>query len=286
MWIVEPPDAADADVLSYQRPSPPMTLRFFIETNVSAVKFPHLQASAMISFFKNIILFSLLTLVAMGTPAYAAAGGPHEYWTNPSGAGVWNLDQYITISSDQPTNFWSHEFYLQGGDTGYIGLQDTPNGKTAIFSLWNATAGSATSSGFNCQSGTEGGPVWRCMGNYSWKAGVRYRLRLWETASTPNGVTWVGTVQDTSTGIETVIGYLTSRSGQNLISYSVNWIENYSLNGSANPGVLCNSMQPATGYFEYPTANSGAITFKPNYPSNGVCGSHNSGENNAIFIYQ
>jgi hypothetical protein len=269
-----------------QRLPPSIIPQSFIETNVSTVKISRPHAGAVISFLKKSLLFSLLAFTAMEAPVYAAAGGPHQYWTNPAGTGAWNLDQYITISADQPMNFWSHEFYLQGGDTGYIGLQDTPNGKTAIFSLWNATSGTATTSGFNCQGGAENGPVWRCMGNYNWKVGVRYRLRLWETASAPNGVTWVGTVQDTSTGVETAIGYLTSRSGQNLISYSVNWIESYSLNSVTNPDVVCNSKQPATGYFEYPTANNGAITFKPNYPSNVACGSHNSGENNAVFIYQ
>jgi hypothetical protein len=44
--------------------------------------------------------------------------------------------------------FWSHQFWLVGGEAGYVGLQtqgSEPTGKIAIFSIWQATGANGPS---------------------------------------------------------------------------------------------------------------------------------------------
>src|SRR2546430_17704647 len=73
--------------------------------------------------------------------------GTYTQWDWPPApegyrAFIWDLGPQTDPSPDG--YFWSHQFWLVGGEAGYAGLQTSgsePTGKIAIFSVWEALGG-------------------------------------------------------------------------------------------------------------------------------------------------
>jgi Domain of unknown function (DUF3472) len=118
--------------------------------------------------------------------------------------------------------FWSSQFFLFEGDGGYIGLQDNGNingkvvGKMAIFSFWNTLSASPGSEGTICQTFGGEGVGYSCRVPYNWEDGNTYRLRVYSNNISSN--IWFGAIVDTKTGIETILGSITTPSTWKLLT--------------------------------------------------------------------
>lgn len=86
-------------------------------------------------------------------------------------------------------------------------------------------------------------------------------------------VQWVGAVQDITTGIETVLGYLWNAPGQGMIGSSVSWIEDYAMNG---PSGNCSTKEPAKAVFSLPILNAGDVTAALGTSLTSNCSGHSS----------
>lgn len=222
-----------------------------------------------------VALTAAALVAGQALPSSAATAGVWQFWDYPATGGTYNTDQFLTVTRTAPTRFFAHQIYLQGGDAGYVGLQDTPNGKIAIFSLWNsptATSNATPGSGAQCVRFSGEGVGWSCRKAYNWSLNVKYRLRIWSTASRSDGsVQWLAAVQNTATGVDTILGSIWSRAGQRQISSSVSWIENYgTLTGS------CATEQPARAVFTLPTLDGGGYRARFGLSETAACGTHRS----------
>jgi len=101
-------------------------------------------------------------------------------------------------------------FGFQVGQGGYIGTQLVGSSKKAIFSIWDITEGSETAQPAHTNCGRFGGEGTgaKCIIDYPWQEGREYRLRVWEAGTDDTGEFWVGTIYDTVTQEETVIGLI------------------------------------------------------------------------------
>jgi hypothetical protein len=113
-----------------------------------------------------------------------APRGTYTFWHWPARAsGAESLEWDLTVLHDPgaTTYFWAHQWWFQGGDAAYFGLQahdlrdDGSRGKLAVFSIWSAT-GCADNPG--CHGGVEGSGFWTCRLAYDWAPGRTYGLRV------------------------------------------------------------------------------------------------------------
>jgi len=97
--------------------------------------------------------------------------------------------------------FWQWHFnFKQEG--GYIGLQLVESKKKAIFSIWLAIEGTK-----GCSTIKEHGkPVIRCLIDYPWKLGQKYRLIVKEGKIETDGSWWIGEIYDYASHRTTIIG--------------------------------------------------------------------------------
>jgi Domain of unknown function (DUF3472) len=195
--------------------------------------------------------------VAVAVPAAPAQAAirpvqPYSWWQN-LGSGYWNLDQRLTIQKHTPSStlFWAHQIGFVGmSEGGYLGLQVFGPTKLALFSMWGATA----SRGAECGPFVEDGTGHSCrITNYNWTTGRAYRLRVWALETTATGRWWGAWVQDTTTGVDSHVGavfvpFFT------LLDSRVSWIEYF---GGDLPS--CDAVPVAKAFWEFPTANNGAI---------------------------
>ncbi|HVF14490.1 MAG TPA: DUF3472 domain-containing protein [Acidimicrobiales bacterium] len=151
------------------------------------------------------------------------------------------------------TYFWAHQFRLEGGEGGYIGLQTKGNradgslGKMAIFSIWDALGADGMGT---VRFGGEG-TGWSCRIPYLWEAGRAYRLRV---ASDRPGW-WDAAVTDSVTGATSWIGRIQVPEGWGgLGSWSVMWTEYY-----GGPIRRCEELPHSRVVFGFPVADDGAI---------------------------
>ncbi|HEX3392935.1 MAG TPA: DUF3472 domain-containing protein [Acidimicrobiales bacterium] len=167
------------------------------------------------------------------------ARGPYTEWfwpTPPSAGGRQGFSTFehtLTPEIDpgpQATYFWAHQFGLEGGEGGYIGLQTRGNradgslGKMAIFSLWDAAG--AEGPGVVRFSGE--GTGWSARIAYHWEQETTYRLRVGIDGVTPRGTWWAASVLDLHTADERHIGRLMAKPGwDGLRPWSVMWTEYY-----------------------------------------------------------
>jgi hypothetical protein len=117
--------------------------------------------------------------------------------SNPDGrAGYRSFENRVTVQAEPPENvgyFWSHQFAFSDGEPGYLGLQtlgrhpDGGEGKVAIFSIWNALG--ASGPGIAQKFGGEG-EGFQTVIPYDWKAGRKYRLRVFKSGESPKGTGW------------------------------------------------------------------------------------------------
>lgn len=208
-------------------------------------------------------------------PAWAQVipGGTYSEWTVPNqpADGFFNIDTTIFPSNEpapgpgqvQPWLFYSSQFGIVGsGVGGYIGIQKDPNGKRAIFSIWNANgAQCAPLPGALCRPFTGEGDGYQTLVPYNWVAGRHYRTRVWVLSSDASGEWWIGEVKDETTGIAQVIGYIRVPSHWKwLDGYVVNWAEWY----GPKPAT-CSQVPRWMVYFSPPRANGGALAAGPAY---------------------
>ncbi|RJQ76684.1 DUF3472 domain-containing protein [Pseudonocardiaceae bacterium YIM PH 21723] len=210
------------------------------------------------------LLLAAVLAVTCAAPAEAAQAGVWQNWTYP-GTGYWNIDTTVTVKATGPTRFFSHQFLFEGGgDGGYLGIQDTPSGKIAIFSIWNSPGDAQPGPGAKCNTFGGEGVGWQCKVPFNWSLNTPYRLRLWQTSSKADGSTqWVASVNDT------VIGTEWSAPGRKNVKTSLVWIEYY---GGGN----CANQVAASATFSYPSANNGAVAAGKGNSDTSACGNHRS----------
>jgi len=207
--------------------------------------------------------------------------GTYTDWQWPSAPrGYGRFDWDLCPQSDpSPVGyFWSHQFWLVGGEAGYVGLQtmgSEPTGKIAIFSIWQAVGaeGPAYVAPF---SGEGSGYSVRIP--FEWRVGQVYRLAVGEAGGPgdPGAASGVGDVGATGTRGEPgpagggrwtawvgaagdptplVIGTITvPRRWGGLRDQSVMWTERY-----AGRLASCADLGHAVARFSTPLADGGRV---------------------------
>ena len=141
--------------------------------------------------------------------------------------------------------FWSHQFWLVGGEAGYVGLQtqgSDPTGKIAIFSVWHAVG--ADGPAFVARFDGEG-EGYSVRIPWAWEVDGTYDLRV--VAAGAHG--WEAYVRDSLIGrIEVPSRW------QGLRDVSIMWTERYACRQSS-----CADIAHAVARFGVPTAEGGTI---------------------------
>jgi hypothetical protein len=141
--------------------------------------------------------------------------------------------------------FWSHQFWLVGGEAGYVGLQtmgSEPTGKIAIFSVWNAQAadGPVYVSRFDGE-----GAGYSARIPFAWEVDSTYALR----------VTAAGAGHWEAFADERLIGRIrVPARWRGLRDASVMWTERY-----AGPLGSCADIAHSVARFGVPTADRGSV---------------------------
>ena len=181
---------------------------------------------------------------------------------NPSG--YTSMDTYLTWKSE-PTSTWGYYaqnyFQFTSNIGGYYGLQKDPNGKRAIFSMWDQTKGTvrATSTHPNCKRFDHEGDGTMCFAPIQWKAGTEYRINITKSA---DGKNWTATLTDTSTNVKTVIGSINVGNASGFVGYGnlannghITTLEYYMGDSSAT----CNQMPYFGVGWRGPFMNNGTV---------------------------
>ena len=174
--------------------------------------------------------------------------GTYTDWRWPrASAGYGSFEWELTPRTDPSPDgyFWSHQFWLVGGEAGYLGLQtlgSEPKGKIAIFSIWNARAadGPAFVSRFDGE-----GAGWSVRIPFAWHVDGTYALRV--TAA--GAGRWEAFVDDRLIG-----GIEVPARWRGLRDASVMWTERYS-----GPTATCADLALSVARFGVPTADGGTI---------------------------
>lgn len=204
------------------------------------------------TFGSIVVLFILFSI---SSTAMAVVGGVADGFVSwPDNAEYFNMDQVVRIDHAPKRDsgqgwYWAYQFQL-GKTTGYMGLQQQPDGKrTAHFALWDNFSAHAAP-GFNASAFGGEGTGTKIFGDYPWVEGHSYRLRVW---SQPKNY-WGCWIKDIDTGVETYLGEIQNQNdpGKQLNS-SVSFTELYS--GANN----CNQAEPVRSSWSMPTANGGDI---------------------------
>jgi hypothetical protein len=207
------------------------------------------------------------------------ARGPYTewFWPAPPSAGgrdgFSSFEHTVTPEIDpgpQATYFWAHQFGLEGGEGGYIGLQTKGNradgslGKMAIFSLWDAIG--ADGPGVVRFSGE--GTGWSARIAYHWEQDTTYRLRVGIDGDMPEGTWWAASVLDLDAGEERHIGRLMAKPGWGgLRPWSVMWTEYY-----GPPLRRCGDLAEVSAVFGSPVADGGVEPIRASsHVGDGTC---------------
>jgi len=169
----------------------------------------------------------------------------------PTLQGYARFDWTIVPETDPTPDgyFWSHQFGLVGGEGGYVGLQTMgadPQGKIAIFSIWEAESSSGPSV-FGPFSGEGCGQTARIP--FPWRPGSAYRLSV---ATTGDGA-WAAHAAGDASGEEQLIGRIrVPLAWGGLRDLSIMWTERY-----AGPMRSCSDLRLSSARFLTPAANDG-----------------------------
>ena len=188
--------------------------------------------------------------------------GPYTEWWWPElpvtavGRGFGRFEHTLVPELDPgpaATYFWAHQFQLEGGEGGYLGLQtrghraDGSVGKTAIFSIWDALG--AEGPGV-LRFGGEG-TGWSARLPYPWSEGHSYRLVVELDGTGPDGTWWTASVADLAAGAELAIGRVRAPpTWGGLGAWSIMWTEYY-----GGPVRRCSDLAPVRARFTTPTAD-------------------------------
>lgn len=196
-------------------------------------------------------------------------------WNTSVSGGLWNVDARFK-AIHRPGNDFPYFYARQGSltngtitDTWYMGLQTDaagPNGRIAIFSIWNARESAALDNDAECVTFGNEGSGHSCRLRYNWIPERTYRLRVWRQ----NDGWWLATVYDEVSGRERSIGRIRARAGQgNIGSRIIDFVEYY---GGDFPS--CAELRPSRVTFFRPTGNNGRVAFTAGgtRTGNGVCG--------------
>jgi hypothetical protein len=212
-------------------------------------------------------------------PANPVPRGPYSEWWWPDpplsgGVRGWSSFEHRLVPEVDPgpesTYFWAHQFQLEDGEGGYLGLQTRGNradgtvGKIAIFSLWGATG----AVGRSVVRFTGEGIGWSTRITYPWAAGRTYQLRLEASEVTPEGAWWTAWVADVERGDEDRIGVLRGAPGWGRLgTWSVMWTEYY-----GGPLQRCSDLPHVSATFSVPRADGAVLPARANhYVGNGTC---------------
>jgi hypothetical protein len=174
--------------------------------------------------------------------------GTYTDWRWPDAPnGYASFEWELTPRTDPSPDgyFWSHQFWLVGGEAGYVGLQtrgSEPTGKIAIFSIWDAV--------------TAEGPVYvsRFAGEgegysvripFEWEVGSTYDLRV-VAAGLHRWEAFVGAQ---------IIGRIeVPTRWRGLRDVSIMWTERYAGRVSS-----CDDIALSVARFGVPSADGGAV---------------------------
>jgi len=174
--------------------------------------------------------------------------GTYTDWRWPDAPnGYASFEWELTPRTDPSPDgyFWSHQFWLVGGEAGYVGLQtlgSEPTGKIAIFSIWDAV----TADGPVYVSRFDGeGVGYSVRVPFDWEVGSTYELRvaaagphLWEAFV---GARLIGRIE-------------VPARWRGLRDVSIMWTERY-----AGPVSSCDDIALSVARFGVPSADGGAV---------------------------
>jgi hypothetical protein len=163
--------------------------------------------------------------------------GTYTDWRWPDAPnGYASFEWELTPRTDPSPDgyFWSHQFWLVGGEAGYVGLQtrgSEPTGKIAIFSIWDAV--------------TAEGPVYVSRIPFEWEVGSTYDLRV-VAAGLHRWEAFVGAQ---------IIGRIeVPTRWRGLRDVSIMWTERYAGRVSS-----CDDIALSVARFGVPSADGGAV---------------------------
>lgn len=187
--------------------------------------------------------------------AHIKVNGPYSNWLWPQ-SNHYNIDEKIAILDHTAgaSFFWAHQFGFDGGDGGYLGLQDgsSPNGgKIALYSVWQANA----ASGPNCGTFSGEGKGYTCrIDPYNWVENRTYRLRVQAADVDEYGKWYSAWVQDVSGEDDSYIGRIRVPLAWGGLHGSSSWTEYF---GPALSS--CTALPRSRVLWHYPTADDGAV---------------------------
>ena len=160
----------------------------------------------------------------------------------------------VTVDPSGQSYFWALTFWL-GTEGGYIGLQTRGaenGGRQVRFSIWNATeAVPASGSGGGCRDFDGEGVGKTCWRPLDWRADETWVLRVRQSSTG----WWRGSIVESATGEELVIGDITGPPGGSLLHAQVRTFTEYY--GRSLPS--CEALNPAEVRFDAPTGNDGSV---------------------------
>lgn len=229
-------------------------------------------ASAMtkwlLSIFAGIfLLFFTAKVFAYSFPTHTQNVG--YAFNNNGSSGHYNHDMHLTWHKE-PVEGWGmyamYYFTFQAGVGGYTGLQKTVNGKTAIFSIWDANGRQTAmpTPGTVCNRFGHEGTGTNCIINFNWKADTEYKMRVWRilNSTTNQSEKWGAWVINVKTGEETLIGVIELYNANNQIGYGglnhqgISTVTEF-FAGPANAD--CSNVPEFTVTWKGPYANNGSI---------------------------
>jgi hypothetical protein len=188
------------------------------------------------------------TVLPSYEPMAIRVTGTYTDWHWPAAPnGYSSFDWQLTPHTDPSPDgyFWSHQFWLVGGEAGYVGLQtrgSEPTGKIAIFSIWDAV--NAHGPAFVARFDGEG-EGFSVRIPWAWEVHRTYNLRVTATAAHR----WTAYVDDR------LIGHIDVPSQWGgLRDVSIMWTERY-----AGAQSSCGDIAYAVARFGVPTADGGSV---------------------------
>lgn len=130
--------------------------------------------------------------------------------------GFMDIDIRLKFMNEPDTSWgiYAMQFFrFANGSSAYTGLQVDPNGKRAIFSVWDSWYAGAKASPAhpNCQRFSHEGNGTMCFYTFNWKAGIEYKIHVVKTFlndKTTDGREWSAYIIDTTTGEKNLIGVI------------------------------------------------------------------------------